>query len=111
MIALLPVALSYTDVDDNIDFNKLIHTPQLKDLILCLLDKQPCSTQMVKYRAHAAEAIDNACANCMVLQKQHFWTVLHALETVYPDLVRQVRDKYDPEGRHFARLEGEIAQY
>ena len=84
---------------ENFDVDVLLKNDRiLNNYMKCILDKGPCTTEARDLKKHLPEALDTICSQCSDKQKKATKKLINHLETKKPQLFKEVKAKYDPNG-------------
>ncbi|XP_044726918.1 ejaculatory bulb-specific protein 3-like [Chrysoperla carnea] len=99
----------YTSKYDNIDIDKILENDRLlKNYIACVDGSGKCTPDGEELKKHAKEAMDNCCEKCTDKQKETIKKVYKYLVENKADLLKDLREKFDPKGEYEEKCKGKF---
>nr|QKK82652.1 chemosensory protein [Histia rhodope] len=100
------IAQTYTPTNDDFNIEALLSDiDALKGFINCFLDKGNCDAIAADFKNELQEAINDGCSKCTPAQKHIFKRFLEGGNEKLPSYIQEFKNKYDPDGSHFSKLE------
>ncbi|CAH2089588.1 unnamed protein product [Euphydryas editha] len=112
MVAFSAATELYSTENDHLDIEAVVSDPtSLKAFLDCFNDKGSCDEQMADFKKDIPEAVAENCAKCTEAQKHIFKRFLEVIKVKNPEDYQVFKQKYDPQDKHFAKLETAIANF
>nr|AKW47185.1 chemosensory protein 12 [Chrysopa pallens] len=101
---------SYPTKFDNIDVNAILSNERLlNNYIDCLEEKGKCTPEGEELKKHFEDAIKTCCKKCSPKQKDGFKKVFNHLEKEKPEVLKRLKQKFDPSGSHEIECRKQLA--
>ncbi|EFN75073.1 Ejaculatory bulb-specific protein 3 [Harpegnathos saltator] len=98
----------YTTKYDNIDVEQILHNDRLlQRYVDCMLDKVGvrCPPEAIELKKVLSDALDTECNKCNDRQKEVAKKAIRFLIDNKPDIWKELKAKYDPEGKYVKKYE------
>ncbi|XP_019866903.2 allergen Tha p 1 [Aethina tumida] len=101
----------YSSEYDHVNLDQILHSERLlQNYLNCILDKGKCTPDATALKTSLPEALTTGCAKCTDQQTDHAKTVLKFLSKNKPDVLKEILDKYDPEGVYKSKYQATFEQ-
>nr|AKW47184.1 chemosensory protein 3 [Chrysopa pallens] len=99
----------YTSKYDNLDIDNILQNDRLlNNYIACVKGVGKCTAEGEELKKHANEALNNCCEKCTDKQKEIIKKVYKHLIEKRQDLVKDLREKFDPNSEYEEKCKGKF---